>query len=149
MLIAFGSDHAGFALRHVLMDYVAGLGHEVLDLGCPEPERVDYPVYGAAVGRAVVSGQAELGIAVCGSGIGISIAANKVPGVRAAVCSEGYSARLSRQHNNANVLCMGERVVGEDVAKMMVDEFLTAQFQGGRHAERVALLTALDEEQSA
>lgn len=144
MKIAIGSDHAGYEMRQVVMAHLREQGHDVLDVGCPTPERVDYPVFGERVGRAVVDGQAERGIAICGSGVGISIAANKVPGVRAVCCSEVYSARYSRLHNDANVLCFGGRVVGEEVAKLLVDEFLTHEFEGGRHADRVALITALD-----
>ena len=106
---------------------------------------MDYPDYGAAVGRAVVNGDANFGIAICGSGVGISIAANKVKGVRAVCCSEPYSARMSRQHNNANVLCFGARVVGPEMAKMIIDEFLSAEFLGGRHQARVDKIIALEQ----
>ncbi|MGL5406985.1 MAG: ribose 5-phosphate isomerase B [Propionibacteriaceae bacterium] len=149
MRIAVGSDHAGFAMKEIIREYVVSLGHEVLHLGPETAERTDYPLWGAAVGRSVVNGEADLGIAICGSGVGISIAANKVPGVRAACVSEPYSARYCRLHNNANVLCFGGRVVGEDVARLLVDEFLGASFEGGRHAERVALIGQLDKEHTA
>ncbi len=146
MKVAIGSDHAGFDLKQQVVAYVAELGHEPLDVGTYTPDRVDYPVYGALVGEAVVAGDADLGIVVCGSGIGISIAANKVPGVRAGACSEPYSARMARRHNNANVIGFGGRVIGVDVMKMIVDEWLTTEFEtGGRHEHRVDLITSLDE----
>lgn len=141
--VAVGSDHAGFALKRELVEHLATRGIEVLDVGAHSTERVDYPDYGVAVGRAVVSGQAELGIAVCGSGIGIGIAANKVAGVRAATVHDATSARLSRQHNDANVLCLGERLTGPEVAVDAVDAWLDASFEGGRHAGRVAKIDAL------
>ncbi len=118
-------------------------GFEILDLGTNTADRVDYPDFGAAVGRAVASGQAQLGVAVCGSGIGISMAANKVHGIRAAVVHDETSARLSRQHNNANVVCFGERLIGETVALAALDAWLDATFQGGRHAGRVEKLDDL------
>lgn len=149
MKIAIGSDHAGYHLRQTVKAYLEEKGHEVLDLGTPTPERTDYPIWGAKVGQAVADGTAELGVCVCGSGVGIGIAANKVDGVRCAVVSEPYSARMARAHNNANVVSFGERVIGEDVATMILDEFLTTEFEGGRHAGRVDLLTQLDHEHSA
>ena len=142
-LIAVGADHAGFDLKQLLADHLRELGHEVLDLGTYSDERVDYPDYGAAVGRAVVGGEAELGLLVCGSGIGICIAANKVPGVRAATVHDVTSARLARGHNDANVMCLGARFVGEQVALDALDAFLTAPFEGGRHTARVAKIDAL------
>lgn len=142
--VALGSDHAGFELRQVFVAHLRGLGHEVVDLGCAVPERCDYPDFGAAVGRAVVAGDADLGVCVCGSGIGIAIAANKVPGVRAATVHDVTSARLSRQHNDANVMCIGERFVGEQTALDSLDAFLAASFEGGRHADRVAKIHQLD-----
>lgn len=141
--IAVGSDHAGFALRGVVAAHLASHGHDVVDLGCPTAERVDYPDYGAAVGRAVANGEADCGVAVCGSGIGIAIAANKVPGVRAATVHDATSARMSRAHNDANVICLGERFTGEQVALDAVDAYLAAEFEGGRHADRVAKIDAL------
>ena len=114
-----------------------------MDLGCDAPERCDYPDFGEAVGRAVTSGQADLGIAVCGSGIGIAMAANKVPGVRAATVHDVTSARLSREHNDANVMCIGERFIGEQTALDALDAFIGARFEGGRHADRVAKINRL------
>lgn len=144
MRIAIGADHAGVQLKAVIADHLRGAGHDVLDLGTSDRARVDYPDYGAAVGRAVVAGEAGLGIAVCGSGIGIAIAANKVPGVRAATVHDVTSARLSRQHNDANVCCLGERSTGHQVALDAVDAFVASAFEGGRHADRVAKIAALE-----
>jgi ribose 5-phosphate isomerase B len=141
--IAAGSDHAGFALKAALVDHLRANGHEVVDVGTHSAERVDYPDYGASVGRAVASGDAELGLCVCGSGIGIAIAANKIPGIRAATVHDVTSARLTREHNDANVICIGERLTGPEVARDAVDAFLAASFEGGRHAERVAKIDAL------
>ncbi|CAN5611001.1 ribose 5-phosphate isomerase B [soil metagenome] len=141
--IALGADHAGVGLKDELAKHLAEQGVQVLDLGTQGTERVDYPDFGAAVGRAVASGQADLGVAVCGSGLGICMAANKVPGVRAATVHDVTSARLTRAHNDANVICLGERLTGVEVAKDAVDAFLAAEFEGGRHAGRVAKLDAL------
>lgn len=141
--IAAGSDHAGFALKNELITHLRDAGHEVDDLGTHNADRVDYPDFGAAVGRAVASGDAELGLAVCGSGIGISIAANKIPGVRAATVTDVTAAHLTREHNNANVICFGERLIGPEVAKEALDAFLAASFAGGRHAPRVQKLDDL------
>jgi ribose 5-phosphate isomerase B len=141
-VVALGADHAGLHLKDKVADHLRGRGIDVLDLGTNSTERVDYPDYGAAVGEAVVGGRADLGVAVCGSGIGISIAANKIRGVRAAVVHDETSARLARQHNDANVLCLGERLTGVDVALAALDAWLDAVFEGGRHAGRVAKLDA-------
>jgi ribose 5-phosphate isomerase B len=146
MKIAFGCDHGAFELKNELVEYVRSLGHEVNDMGIHVLERVDYPVYGAMVGRAVASGEADLGFVLCGTGVGISIAANKIHGVRAACVSEPYSARMARLHNDANVLGMGGRVLGPELAKMIVDEFLNNEPEGGRHAERRKLIAELDDE---
>ena len=121
-------DHCGLC---------AELGHEAINLGTDTTQSCDYPLYGEKVGRAVVSGEADLGIAICGTGLGISLAANKVKGVRACVCSEPYTARMSRLHNNANVLCFGARVVGSELAKMITQVWLETEFEGGRHQRRV------------
>jgi ribose 5-phosphate isomerase B len=142
--IAVGSDHAGYALKEQLAGELRDLGHEVLDLGAHSSERVDYPDFGAAVGRAVVGGDAELGLCVCGSGIGIAMAANKVPGVRAATVHDVTSARLTRQHNDANVICLGERVIGPEVASEALRAWLDAEFEGGRHTGRIDKLSGLD-----
>ena len=145
MKIAMASDHGGFALKEQLRRYVESKGHQVADLGCYSPDRADYPDYGVACGEAVVKGEADRGIVVCGTGIGISIAANKVKGVRCALCTDPVMARLCREHNNANVLSLGERIVGVELAKGIVDAFLNTDALGGRHVERVAKITAYDE----
>ena len=143
MRIAVGSDHAGFLLKGSLARHLRDAGHDVVDCGTYSEERVDYPDYGAAVGRTVVSGEADGGVCVCGSGIGIAIAANKVAGVRAATVHDATSARLAREHNDANVICMGERLTGPQVALDALDAWLAAEFEGGRHVARVAKLDAL------
>ena len=142
--IAVGSDHAGYSLKQRLAAELRTLGHEVLDLGAHDADRVDSPDFGAAVGRAVAGAEADLGVCVCGSGIGIAMAANKVPGVRAAPVHDATSARLARQHNDANVLCLGERLLDPDVASEAVRAWLDAEFEGGRHVGRVAKLAELD-----
>ena len=141
--IAIGSDHAGFNLKMRLVSDLADLGHEVLDLGAHSIDRVDYPDYGEAVGRAVAGGDADAGVCVCGSGIGIAMAANKVAGVRAATVHDATSARLAREHNDANVVCFGERLIDEAVAAEALRAWLDAEFEGGRHADRVAKLDAI------
>ncbi len=143
MRVATGSDHAGYRLKKVLAERLAERGHEVTDLGTDSEDRVDYPDFGAAVGRAVAAGEAALGVCVCGSGIGIAMAANKVSGVRAAVVHDSTSAALARQHNDANVVCFGQRLLEDSVALAALDAFLDADFEGGRHAGRVAKLDAL------
>ena len=143
MHIAIGADHAGYVLKNALAEHLRSGGHEVLDLGTHTADRVDYPDFGAAVGRVVAEGGADLGVCVCGSGIGIAIAANKIPGVRAATVHDVTSAHLAREHNDANVVCVGERLIGHDVAKEAIDAFLAARFEGGRHATRVAKIDAL------
>jgi ribose 5-phosphate isomerase B len=144
--IAVGADHAGFALKQHLADLLRAAGHAVSDLGTDSEEPVDYPIYCSAVGRAVRDGDAELGLVVGGSGQGEQLAANKVRGVRAALCNDLYTARLARLHNDANVLSMGARVVGIGLAEEILRVFLDTEFEGGRHARRVAQLTALEEE---
>jgi ribose 5-phosphate isomerase B len=144
MTIVVGSDHAGFHLKEHLKTLLYKWGHDVVDVGTHSTESTDYPDYGAAVGKKVIElGAAARGIAVCGSGIGISIAANKVPGIRAALVSDSTAARLSRQHNDANVLCLGERLVGPTVAEDALKVFLETAFEGGRHAKRVEKLNSL------
>lgn len=137
MRVAIGNDHSAVELKEIIADYVRELGHEAINLGTDTTQSCDYPLYGEKVGRAVVSGEADLGIAICGTGLGISLAANKVKGVRACVCSEPYTARMSRLHNNANVLCFGARVVGSEMAKMITQVWLETEFEGGRHQRRV------------
>jgi ribose 5-phosphate isomerase B len=148
MRIAIGSDHAGVDLKAMVKDHLEGGGHEVDDFGTNDPSvSVDYPDYGAAVGRSVVAGSADFGIAICGTGIGISIAANKVRGVRAAVAHDVTTARLAREHNHANVLCFGARVIGPQTATDLVDEFMAAVPQEGRHLNRLAKIAALEDEE--
>ena len=140
MKVAFACDHAGFALKEAVIAHLKEMGHEVVDFGCYTPERVDYPVQGQKAARAVASGECALGVLICGTGIGISLAANRVHGIRAAVCSESYSAELTRRHNDANMIAFGARVVGEGTACAILDAFFGAKFEGGRHAQRVAML---------
>ena len=140
MKVAFACDHAGFALKEAVIAHLKEMGHEVVDFGCYTPECVDYPVQGEKAARAVASGECALGVLICGTGIGISLAANRVHGIRAAVCSESYSAELTRRHNDANMIAFGARVVGEGTACAILDAFFGAKFEGGRHAQRVAML---------
>ena len=144
--IAIGSDHAGYPLKEQLAEHLREEGHEVEDLGTHSEESVDYPDFGAAVARAVVSGKAEYGVCVCGTGIGIGIAANKVKGARAAVVHDTTSARMARQHNNANVVCVGARLTGSQAATDAVDAFLAAEFEGGRHQRRIDEISDLERE---
>jgi ribose 5-phosphate isomerase B len=144
--IAIASDHAGFDLKEHLAEKLRGEGHTLVDLGTDSSEPVDYPPFCAAVGRAVRDGTAEVGIVVGGSGQGEQLAANKVRGVRAALCNGLYTARLARAHNDANVLAIGARVVGVGLAEDIVDTFLATPFDGGRHARRVDMITALEDE---
>lgn len=144
MKVVLGSDHAGRALRLTIVEHLTAAGHEIVDVGTDTDDSVDYPDFGAAVGRAVVAGEAELGIAVCGSGIGIAIAANKIAGVRAATVHDVTSARMTRLHNDANVCCLGERFTGPQVALDAVDAFLSTDFEGGRHARRVGKIAELE-----
>ena len=140
MKVAFACDHAGFALKEAVIAHLKEMGHEVVDFGCYTPERVDYPAQGEKAARAVASGECTLGVLICGTGIGISLAANRVHGIRAAVCSESYSAELTRRHNDANMIAFGARVVGEGTACAILDAFFGAKFEGGRHDQRVAML---------
>ncbi|CCG56645.1 ribose-5-phosphate isomerase B [Brachyspira pilosicoli WesB] len=144
MKIAIGSDHVGLEIKKSIIEYLEELGHEVKDFGAYTDERTNYPIYGKKVADAIVSKEYECGVLICGTGIGISLAANKVKGIRAAVCSEPYSAKLSKQHNNSNIIAFGARVVGVDLAKMIVKEWLEAKFEGGRHTERINLLTKIE-----
>jgi len=144
MRVAVGSDHAGFRLKTALVETLRTLGHDVQDLGCHSEARVDYTDFAIPVAQRVAGGEAERGLIVCGTGIGSCIAANKVVGVRAAVLSEPTSARMTRAHNDANVLCLGERVIGVDVARECLVAFLDTPFLGGRHAERLAQIAALE-----
>lgn len=144
MKLAIGCDHVGFELKPEIIDYVRELGHEVTDFGTTTNERTNYPEYAKMVSEAIVSGDCDLGILICGTGVGISIAANKFNGIRAVVCSEPYSAKLSKEHNNTNILAFGSRVVGIELAKMIVKEWLDAEFEGGRHSERVEMIAEFE-----
>ena len=144
-MIALGSDHGGFALKQEIIKHLNENGVEYKDFGTYTEDSCDYPVYAEAVGRAVVSGEFESGILICGTGIGISIAANKVHGVRAALCHDCYSAEFTRRHNDANILALGGRVVGPGLAQKIVDIFLNTEFEGGRHARRVELISKIEE----
>lgn len=139
-VVAMASDHAGVALKALLKPHVEACGWQVLDLGTDTSDSVDYPVYGDAAANAVISKQARFAIAICGSGIGISIAANRVKGARAALCHTGLHAALARQHNDANILCLGARLIGEAEAKECVTRFLETLFEGGRHSKRVEMI---------
>ena len=145
MLIAIGCDHRGLNLKMAIMELLSELGHEYEDLGCYDTGSVDYPDTGGKVAQAVAKRRVDHGILVCSTGIGMSIAANKVPGVRAALCHDTFSAQRSRAHNDANVLCLGEWVVGEGLAKEIVKAYLAAEFEGGRHARRLEKVRALEE----
>ncbi len=144
MKIVIASDHAGYNLRQTIAEHLSQAGHAVEDFGPPENESVDYPDYAAKVAKAVADDIADLGILVCGSGVGMSIAANKVPGVRAALCFNAYLGEMCRAHNNANFLCLGERVTGIGLALSIVDAFVTTKFEGGRHGRRVDKIAELE-----
>ena len=144
MHIAIGSDHAGFELKEKLKTRLTELGHEVTDCGCHSLESVDYPEFGAAVGRQVASASTDRGIVVCGTGIGISMAASKVPGVRAALVHDRFTTEMSRMHNNANVLALGARTLDERHAIELMELWIATEFEGGRHERRVGKIAALD-----
>ncbi len=142
MKIGWGTDHTGVTLKKELIPYMEEKGYECVDYGSyDENDRADdYPVFGRKVGEAIMNGEVDCGVLICGTGIGISLTANKVPGIRAAVCSEPYSARMAKQHNNANIVAFGSRVVGREVAKMILDEFFDNEFLGERHQRRVDMI---------
>lgn len=144
MKIAIANDHVGYELKQVVIDYLKSKGHEVVDFGAYGAERCDYPVYGEKAARAVAAGDCDLGVLICGTGFGISLTANKVQGIRAVVCSEPYTARLARQHNNANIVSIGARVIGSEMALFIIEEFLNAEFQGGRHQIRLDQIADLE-----
>jgi ribose 5-phosphate isomerase B len=140
MKVVIGCDHGAFQMKEALKEYLSEKEIEVLDVGTHSEDSVDYPEFSRKVCNAVLEGKGEKGIVLCGTGIGVSIAANKVKGIRCALCSESYSAKMTRAHNDANVLAMGARVVGIELAKMIVDTFLATEFEGGRHARRVNMI---------
>ena len=144
MRIGIGNDHSAVEMKKEVMKFLQDLGYEVVNYGTDSTESCNYPMYGEKVARAVVAKEVDLGIVICGTGVGISLAANKVKGIRAVVCSEPYSARLSRQHNNTNILAFGARVVGIELAKMIIEEWLNAEFEGGRHQERVNMIMDIE-----
>lgn len=145
MRIAIGSDHIGYPLKRYLIPFLREMGLEVEDCGTYSRARTDYPVFAQKVARKITCGDYDRGILICGSGIGMSISANKIHGIRAVVCSEPYSAVVSRKHNNSNVLCMGSRVVGEELAEMIVQEWLKAEYEGGRHQGRLDMIHEIEE----
>ncbi len=142
--IVLSSDHAAIDLRQTLATHIASLGWEVVDIGPTSPESTHYPQHGAAAAERVASGDCQLGIVLCGTGQGIMMAANKIKGIRCGVCADAFSARMIRQHNDANMLSLGARVIGEALALDIVEAFLSAEFEGGRHGTRVDMLTALE-----
>ena len=145
MKVGLGSDHGGFKLKEQVKAHLEGQGIECVDYGTNSEDSVDYPKYGEKVGKAVVGGECDKGIVICGTGIGISISANKVKGVICALCSDTFSARMTRMHNDSNMLAMGERVVGTGLALDIVDIWLKTEFEGGRHATRVEKMKAIEE----
>lgn len=148
-VIALGADHAGFPLKEDLKSWLIARGHDVVDLGTQSLESVDYPDFAVGVGSAITAGKAERGVLVCGTGIGMAMAANKVPGIRAAACTDAFSARMSREHNDANILALGARITARDAAIEILEIWLEAEFAGGRHARRVEKILALDRAREA
>jgi len=146
MKIAIGSDHAGFPLKEKIKEFLKKEGHEVIDVGTHSQESTHYPIYAKEVVKAVRSGKAERGILICGTGIGMSITANKFRGIRAALCTNEYMARMSRLHNDANVLCLGERVLGVELALSIVKVWLETPFEGGRHLKRLEIISEMEDE---
>jgi len=144
MKIALGSDHRGFALKEALKEFLGELGHEWMDFGSQGEDPVDYPDIVRPVGEAVVAGEYQRGILICGNGVGMSIAANKVKGIRAALCQNGFTARLARRHNDVNVLCLGAWCIGRGLAEEIVRVFLSEDFEGGRHARRLEKIRAME-----
>ncbi len=142
--IAIGNDHTAVAMKNHITKYLEEKGYDIINFGTDSDERTDYPIYGKKVADSVAKGECALGILICGTGVGISLAANKVKGIRAVVCSEPYSAKLSRQHNNANIVAFGARVIGLATAEMIVDEFLSAEYEGGRHQKRVEMISKIE-----
>ncbi|GAA2974837.1 MULTISPECIES: ribose 5-phosphate isomerase B [Finegoldia] len=146
MKIAIAADHGGFELKDSMVEYIKSLGNEVMDLGTNSADSVDYPDYAKKVCEEIQQGNSDLGILICGTGIGMSLAANKFEGIRAACVSDVYSAKMSRNHNNANVLCIGARVIGDEVAKLIIKTFLENEFEAGRHQRRVDKIMAFEKE---
>ena len=147
MKLAIGNDHVAIEMKKEIKDYLEGKGIEIVDMGTNTPGSFHYPISGYKVAKLVAAGEVDGGILICGTGVGISLAANKVKGIRACVCSEPYTARLSKQHNNTNIIAFGARVIGIELAKMIVDEWINAEFQGGRHATRVDMIMEIEDTQ--
>lgn len=147
MKIAIGNDHAATALKFEILEYLKEKGHEVINVGTDSDASCDYPAYGEKVGRMVAAGECDYGVLICGTGVGISVSANKVHGVRACVCSEPVTARLTRAHNDANIIAFGARIVGAELAKSIVDAFLETPFEGGRHQRRIDLMMEIENRQ--
>ena len=145
MKIAIGNDHIALNMKNHIKDYLESKGYEVINFGTDSSDRTDYPIYGKKVADAVASGECDYGVLICGTGVGISLSANKVKGIRAAACSETYSAKFTRLHNDSNILCLGGRVVGAGTACEMVDLFLNTAFEGGRHQRRVDKIMAIEQ----
>lgn len=144
MKLGIGCDHAALDLKLEMKEYLEGLGHQVVDYGTHSKESCNYPDYGKAVGKAVALGEVEAGVLICGTGVGISIAANKIKGIRAAVCSDPVTARLTKEHNNANIIAFGARIVGNETAKAILDAWLEGEYAGGRHQNRVDMLDDME-----
>ena len=144
MKLGIGNDHAAYEMKLEIKEYLESKGYEVIDFGTHSTESCNYPEFGEAVGRAVAAGEVDGGVLICGTGIGISISANKVKGVRAAVCSEPVSAALTKKHNNANIIAFGARIVGIEMAKAIVDAWLNAEYEGGRHQKRIDMMMAIE-----
>ena len=147
MKLAIGKDHVAVEMKKEIQAYLEEKGYEVINVGTDDSGRFDYPISGYKVGKMVAAGEVDGGILICGTGVGISLAANKVKGVRCCVCSEPYSAKLSKQHNNTNIIAFGARVIGVELAKMIVDEWLNAEFEGGRHQRRVDMIMEIQDTQ--
>ncbi len=147
MKIAIGNDHVGIELKSTMIEELSKRGIEIIDCGTDSSERCDYPIFAEKVANLVADKKVDLGIVLCGTGVGVSIAANKVDGIRCVCCSEPYSAKLSREHNNTNVLALGSRVVGKELARMIFNEWMDAKFEGGRHQRRIDLIRELEEKQ--
>lgn len=147
MRIAIGNDHVAIEMKNEITAFLKNKGLEVIDVGTNNPERFNYPISGYKVAKMVASGEVDAGVLICGTGVGISLAANKVHGIRACVCSDPYTARLSKQHNNTNIIAFGARVIGIETAKMIVEEWLNAEYEGGRHQTRIDMITEIEQTQ--
>ena len=145
MKIAIGNDHVAIDMKNEIMKYLQEKGIEVINVGTDSPERFNYPISGYKGAKMVAAGEADLGVLICGTGVGISLSANKVKGIRACVCSDPYTAKLSKQHNNTNIIAFGARVIGIETARMIVDEWLNAEYEGGRHQIRIDMISEIEE----